>query len=100
PELDQRVRHAAAGLVQHAAMDYDALADGIAILGVVADQIIVERAEIVVAEHRTRDLRDRVLDRQQRLARRAQHRGFVAGRMCRWMDRAVALEEAAVARRE
>ncbi len=99
PELDQRVRHAAAGLVEHAAVDDDALADGIAVLGVIADQVVVERPEIVVAEHRSGDLRDRILQRQQRLARRAQHRGFVAGRMRRRMDGAVALEEAAVAER-
>ena len=49
PELDQRVRHAAAVLVQHPAVHDDALADRLAGLGVVQDQVVVERAELVCA---------------------------------------------------
>ncbi len=99
PELHQRVRHAAPGLVQHAAMHHDPFADGIAVLGVVADQVVVERPDVVMTEHRTGDFRDRAVQRQQRIPRRAQHRRFVAGRMRGRVNGAVALEKAAIRER-
>ena len=67
------------------AVDDDALADRQAVLGVVQDQVVVQRAELVVAEHRPGDFGERVLQRDQRLAA-AQDAGLVAGRVRRRMN--------------
>ena len=81
PEFEQRAGNAHAALVEHAAIDDDALADGaFARLGEIVDQVVVEFAQHGVAEDRAGDLRQRVVERQQRLLRRAQHRGLVARR--------------------
>jgi hypothetical protein len=80
PELHQSVVHGTGVFVQHAAIDDDALADRVSGFGVVADQIVIERAELIVAEHRPRHLRDRVVEREQRILRGAQDRGLVLRR--------------------
>ena len=70
--------HRAAGLVEHAAGDDDALAERLAVPRAVLRQVVVERADALVAEDRPGQLRQRVLQRDQRPLRPAQHRGFVA----------------------
>ena len=93
PEFHQRVGDRLAVLVQHLAVHDDAFTDRLAGLGVVADQIVVEQADIVVAENRAGDFRQRVLQRQQRLGRRARNAGLVARRIGRRVQRAVSLEK-------
>ena len=93
PELDQGVRHRPPALVEDAAVHDDPLADRLAAVRVVADEVVVERAEVGMAERRPGDLAQRVLQRQQRVARRAGDAGLVGGRQGRRVQRPVALEE-------
>src|SRR5690606_24157054 len=65
PYLDQRARNAPAALVEHAAIDDDALADGaFARPGEIVDEVVVEFAQHVVAENRPGDFRQRVVERK------------------------------------
>lgn len=52
PHLDQRVFHRAAEAVAHVAVDNNTLANRQTFFGVIKDQVIIQRAEIVVAEYR------------------------------------------------
>ena len=98
PELDQHARQATSVLVEHAPVDDQALADGLAGLGEVGDEVVVARAQSIVPEHRPGHLGDRRLHRQQRALRRAQHRGLVLRRQGRRVPAAIALVERAVMR--
>ena len=69
PDLDQRVRHRPAVLVEHAAGDDDALAERLA--GMLAGQVGVARPHALVAVDRAGQLRQRVRQDDQRLLRRA-----------------------------
>ena len=93
PDLDQGVLHRLAELVVDVAVDDDALADRQAVLGVVEDQVVVERAELGGVEHRRRHFRERLLQRDQRQARAAQHAGLVLRRVGRRVRRRVAHQE-------
>jgi hypothetical protein len=59
-------------------MQDDPLADGIAILGVVLDQIMVECADVIVAKDRPGDLAGRLFEADGGQTRRAGDRGLVA----------------------
>jgi len=61
PKFDERIRNWPPALIKYTAVHDDALTDRITRLCVVADKIVVERAEIVVAEDGARHLRQRVL---------------------------------------
>src|SRR5262249_1908943 len=52
PEFDQYVRHRSGVLVLDLAVYDDPLADGLAVLRIVEDKIVIERADVVVAKHR------------------------------------------------
>ena len=93
PDLDQRVLHRPAELVLDVAVDDDALADRQAVLGVVQDQVVVLRPELVGAEHRRGHFGQRLLQRDQRQARAAQHAGLVLRRVGRRVRRRVAHQE-------
>src|SRR5690606_14518630 len=94
PELEQRAGHPPAQLVENAPVDDDARADcALARPGEIVDEVVVEFAKNVVAEHRPGYFRPGVLERNQRLLRRAQHRGLVAGREGFRMPLAVAREK-------
>src|SRR4029077_6669836 len=54
-------------LVENAPADRDTLADRIA--PVLAREVVVRRLDVAVAEHRTRDFRDRLWRQHQRLRR-------------------------------
>src|SRR5574341_400876 len=72
PDLDQRVRHGLAALVEHAAADDDALAERIAL--VLAREVVVGRLHIAVAEYRAGDLGERLRHDDERLRRVALRR--------------------------
>src|SRR6266478_9386389 len=91
PHLDERIGHRATVAVENVAVDDGLFADRFAGLGVVMDQIIVERTKLVRRKCRTAYFRQRVLQRPQRDARRAQHARLVDGRMRRRMEIAVSL---------
>jgi hypothetical protein len=74
-------------------MHDDAFADRIARFRVVAQEIVVERAKLIVAEHRAGDFGQRVLQRQKRVARRAGDACLISRREGRRMGRAIALEK-------
>ena len=67
PDFDQRVGHGAAVVVEHLSGDGDALADRLAF--VLAREVVVRFADIVVAEDRPGHLRKRVRQDDQRLSR-------------------------------
>jgi hypothetical protein len=77
PQLDQRVSHGAPVTVEHPAVQDDPLAERL--VGVLAREVVVELADQLVAEHGTRDLRQRVRQRDQRALGRAGARGQVVG---------------------
>ena len=85
PHLDQRILHRPAELVAHMAVHDDALAHRQPVLGGVEDQVVVLRAELLGTEHRRRHFGQRLLQRNQRVARAAQDAGLVAGRVRRRM---------------
>ena len=93
PDLDQRVFQRPAELIVHVAVDDDPLADRHAALGVVEDQVVVERAELVGAKDRRGHFRERLLQRDQRQARAAQDAGLVGRRIGGRMRRGVAHQE-------
>src|SRR5688500_3033575 len=93
PDLDQRAGHRTRVLLQHAAMDDDALADRIAAGRVVADEVIVQRIERRVAEHGRAQFPDRLRHHHERAARRAVGRRPVGGRNGGRMPAAVAWQE-------
>ena len=96
PDLDQRVRDRPAELVLDIAVDDDALADRHAALGVVEDQVVVLRPELVGAKHRRGHLGERLLQRDQRQPRAAQDAGLVGRRVRRRVRRRVAHQVFAV----
>src|SRR5204863_2400580 len=69
PDLDQRMRNGLAVLVEHASVDDDALADRLAF--VLASQIVISRLDIVMAENRTGQFRERLGRNDERLRRMA-----------------------------
>src|SRR5664279_5211730 len=75
PDFHQRLRHRPLVLVEHAAVHDDALAQGLAL--VLLGEIIVGLLDRVMAEGRTRELRQRVRHDDQRFRRRALHRALV-----------------------
>ena len=93
PDLDQRVLDRPAELVVDVAVDDDALADRHAVLGVVEDQVVVERAELVGAKDRRRHFGERLLQRDQRQLRAAQDARLVLRRVRRRVRRRVAHQE-------
>ena len=78
PDLDQGVRRGPAVLVQHPPGDDDALAQGGAVAGRVAGQVVIEPADVVVAVDRGVALRQGALQRHQRPGRAALGGRFVA----------------------
>ncbi len=75
-------------------MQDDPLADGaLALLGVVGQQVIVSRVDIVVPKDWPGNLGDGILQRDQRGARAARNRGLVARCQRRGLACAVALVE-------
>ncbi len=93
PDLDQRVGHRPAVFVEHAAVDDDALAHRHAAVLEVHRQVVVERAEVVMAEGRAGDLGRGLLQGQKRCARGAGDRGLVDRGMGRRMQGAVTFVE-------
>src|SRR3712207_2350389 len=73
PEFDQRVRHASPTLIQNMPMHNGSFTNGLAILGVVQDQVIIEGADVIRAEDGTGHLREGVLQGPEWNARRPQH---------------------------
>jgi hypothetical protein len=63
PGLDKGAWNAAAVLVAHVPMHDDALADRLTFLGVVQDEVVVQRTEFVLPEDRARYLGQGVLER-------------------------------------
>jgi hypothetical protein len=72
PQLDQRAAHRPAALVEHAAADRDALANGRT--GVLSGEIAVRRPHRLVAEDRAAEIGFRPRQHHQRLQRRASPR--------------------------
>src|SRR5690606_30913771 len=94
PELDQRVRHGPAVLVEHTPIDDDARTDSaLAWLGIVDGQIVIELAKHGVSEDRPRRLRQCVGKRDRRALRRAHHAAAISRREGRRMPAAVPLEK-------
>src|SRR6185369_7239991 len=67
PDLDERMRGGFSVLVEHASADDDALADRLAL--VLARQVVIARLEVVVAEDRAGQLRERLRRDDERLSR-------------------------------
>ncbi len=67
PELDQRIRHAAAVFIQHMAVHDDALAERLAL--VLDGEIVIVLAHRLVAVDRPGQFRQRVAHDDQRLLR-------------------------------
>ena len=66
PDLNQRVRNGARVFVQNPAMQDDALANRAGSgLGVVLQQVVVDRVDVIMAEHRPGDFADRILQADQ-----------------------------------
>ena len=57
PDFDQRIFHRPAKPIANVAVHDNPLANRQAVFGVVEDQVVIQRAEIVAAEHRAGDLR-------------------------------------------
>ena len=95
PHFDQRIRHAASELVEHMPVDDDPFADRQAALRIVEDQVVVELAELVRLEHRRGNLRQRILQGDECVARRAEHARLVRRCECGRMLRAIARVELA-----
>src|SRR5450755_461159 len=91
PHFDESVGYGVAVAIENVAVDDRLFADRFAILGIVEDEVIIERTEFVRRKDRTRYLRQRVLQRPKRDARRAQHAGLVNGRIRRGMNISVTL---------
>src|SRR5262245_50408567 len=75
PDLDKGIGYRPPTLVKHAALDDDALAQGLA--GVLLGEICLLRRHIGVAIDRPRDLRQRLRDDDQRSVRRTRARAHV-----------------------
>ena len=91
PDLDQRISYGTAVAIENMAMNDGLLADRLAVLGVVQDKVVIERAELIAGECRTGDFRQRVLQRPERNSRRSQDACLVDGREGGGMDIPVAL---------
>src|SRR5258706_8327189 len=91
PHLDERVGHRATVAIENVAMDDGLFANRFAGFGVVMDQIIIERTKLVTRKRRTGHFRQRVLQRPQWDARRAQHARLVDRRIRRRVEIAVTL---------
>src|SRR5690606_21319762 len=99
--FEQHARHAYSAFVEYAPIHDDALADrAFAGPGEVVDQVVVAFAEDLMAENWAGDLAQRVVQRQQRLLRRAEHGRLVPGGECRRMPVPIALKEGAGLRRQ
>jgi hypothetical protein len=83
----------AAVLVEHPAVHDDALADRLAAMGVVADQVVVERAEVGMAERRPGDLESEFCSDSSAKRGERGSRGLVVGRQRRRVQPPVALVE-------
>ena len=78
-DLDQRALLRPTQLVAHGDVDDRLLADWHARLRVVADQIAVERSEFFGRDRGSGTFGQRLRDRDQRVARAAQHAGLMPG---------------------
>ena len=81
PDFDQRVRHRAAVVVEHPPRDADALAYGFTEM--LAGEVVVVLGDFIMAENRSRNLRQRVWKNDERLARCPKNRGSIR-RIERW----------------
>src|SRR5215217_6276727 len=79
PKLNQSIRHASPILIEDVPMHDDPLALWFAILGIIQDQIIIERPNVLGAENGSSHFRKRVLQGPERDARRPQHTCFIIG---------------------
>ncbi len=79
PDLNQRIAHRTAALVEHAARHDDALAERLAVTHRIARQIVIERAEVFRAVDRHALVAQLFLQRNQRTRRAAFDRRTVAG---------------------
>ncbi len=95
PDFDQRIFHWSAKSIANVAVDDYPFANRQAVFGVVEDQVVIERAEIVAAEHRSGDFRKGILQGNERIARRAQHAGFIARGVSGRMAAVVAVQDLA-----
>src|SRR5262249_48490817 len=77
PDLDERAGNGPAGLVEHAPVDDDALAERLAV--VLSGQVAVGRRDSLVAEDRALECVERFRQRHERPLRRAPARRAVAG---------------------
>src|SRR5581483_12465059 len=75
PDLDHGVGHGPAILVEHAAMDDDALAERLA--RALPGEVVLQRVEALAGEQRPGDLRQRLRQRDRRLRGCAQWRRLV-----------------------
>ncbi len=97
PDLDQRVWYWTGVFVQNPAMHDDALTDGALVwLGIVGQQIVVDRCHVAVAKAGAGDFAGGVFQADQRQLGRARHRGLVILVIGRGMPAAVALVELAL----
>ena len=69
PDLHQRVRNGSCVFVEHPSVHDDALADRIAVLGEIPQQVAVGVRHIGVPEGRTRQFARRLVEREKRQAR-------------------------------
>src|SRR5437868_4238932 len=74
-------------------MHDDALADRLAGSGIVQDQVVIERAKFLMAEHWSGDFGQGVLQRKQRQPRRAKHARLVFRGEGGWVNRAITRDE-------
>src|SRR5918994_973863 len=95
PEFDQCVRHASPILIQNMPMYDGSFTDGLTILGVVQDQVVIEGADVIGAEDGTSHLREGVLQGPEWNARRPQHACLVLWCESWRMYAAIALGELA-----
>src|SRR3954453_14201877 len=77
-------------------MHNDALADRLAVPGVVQEQIVVERPDLLGTEGRACHFRQGILQGPERDAGGARHAGLVSWRQCRRVLASIALEELAI----
>src|SRR5712672_501078 len=91
PHLDERVGYRLTVAIENVAVDDGLLANCFAGFGVIINQIIIERTKLVARKRRTSHFRQRVLQRPQWDARRAQDARLVDRRIRRRLEIAAAL---------
>src|SRR5471030_3000587 len=78
PDLEHRPRDRFAVFVEHAAMNYDALAQRLA--DALPGEVVLQRVQPLAAERRAGDLRQALRQHDRGLLRRARHRRLVSRR--------------------